>query len=56
MIQDILTYTTVIFAFAIAAKAIWKTFFSENKITACSGGCSGGCNTRAEFLKMLESK
>ncbi|TCO03310.1 hypothetical protein EV194_12122 [Natronoflexus pectinivorans] len=54
--QDIFTYTTVIIAFAIAAKAIWKTFFSENKTTACSGGCSGGCNTKSEILKMLGSK
>ncbi len=47
MIQEILTYITVIAAFIVAGRSIYKTIFSTDPRTICSGCISSGCGAKS---------
>jgi hypothetical protein len=50
MIQEILTWTTVMGAIAYALYSFWKTLFSKNSAGACGSGCSS-CGAKSLLIK-----
>ncbi len=58
MIQDILTYTSVIAAFGYTlfsfGKTLYKTTVKLSSASACSGTCTS-CNAKRDLLKSIDN-
>jgi hypothetical protein len=52
MIQEILTYLIVIWAFTVAGRSFWRTMSAlrSGSGISCSGGCSG-CAAKNDLMK-----
>jgi len=52
MIQEILTYIIVLWAFAVAGRSLWRTMSAlrSGSGISCSAGCSG-CAAKNDLMK-----
>ena len=55
MIQEILTYIIVLWAFYVARRSLWKSLsaFKAGSGYSCSGGCSG-CAAKNDLLNDIK--
>lgn len=53
MIQEILTYTAVAWAFSQVILFFWRIFKPRNNASVCGGGCSS-CSAKSELIKQVE--
>jgi hypothetical protein len=54
MIQEILTYIIVLWAFTVAGRSFWRALsaFREGSGYACSAGCSG-CAAKNDLMRNI---
>lgn len=55
MLQDFLTYITVIAAIAYAIYSFWQILFSSSAQSGCGSGCSS-CGSKADIMKAVKLK
>ncbi len=53
MIQELLTYAAVAWAFWQVVIFFWKIFKPQNNKSVCGGGC-GSCSAKTDLLKQIE--
>ena len=54
MIQEILTYAAVTWAFGQVLISFWRIIFKpQNQTGVCGGGC-GSCSAKTDLLKHIE--
>lgn len=55
MVQEILTYIIVIWAFFVAGRSFWKSLsaFKAGSGYSCSGGCSG-CAAKNDLVRDIK--
>ncbi|GAO28957.1 hypothetical protein [Geofilum rubicundum] len=56
MLQDLLTYITVIAAFAYAGYSFWQILFSSSSQSGCASGCSSCGSDKAYIMKAVKLK
>jgi len=53
MIQELLTYAAVAWAFWQVMVFFWRLFYPQKHTGACGGGC-GSCSAKTDLLKQIE--
>jgi adenine C2-methylase RlmN of 23S rRNA A2503 and tRNA A37 len=56
MLQDFLTYITVIAASAYAVYSFWQILFSSSAQSGCGSGCSSCSTDKANIMKAVKLK
>lgn len=54
MIQEILTYAAVAWAFWQVVIFFWRIFHPKKQTASCGGGCGGSCSAKTDLLKHIE--